>query len=325
MCQQHSTTSTHAPQTRPADPKDIGRYHQAIGTLPLANSYPAYPCNPNRDWMRLYKGINPGDMDDGWRLSDTRLHSKDVVQALLDFLATPAPYDLATKQAGDRLKKLSTYESTHWTPDIIFKAFDDLDETFFGGALLGNVHIEWCRKEQLDPGVTATTTPFYIPVREASGEITCKHAFKIQMNATQIFMEPLETGWIHGRHARLTRWENMWRTLVHEMVHCYLSFAKGYEFPDHTRADADPAHGVYFQTLNAGINGRFQRIFGFETHACTAPYKLPTTPEERRLEGLWLKDTRAKRREALEKHAKSPEEWSKFFAFKNQTNIRVRR
>ena len=325
MCQQQTTASTRVLPANSAYTKDVGRYDQAMGTLPLPATFPAYPCNQDRNWMRLYKGINPGDMNDGWRMSDTRMHGADLVQALLDFLATPAPYAPATKQAGDRLKELATYESSRWTPDIVFKAFDDLDETFFGGALLGHVHLEWCSKEQLGPNLTATTTPFAIPIREASGEITCKHAFKIQMNASQIFLAPLEAGWIRDVHRPLSRWENMWRTLVHEMVHCYLGVHKGFEYPDHRGGDTDPGHGVYFQTLNAAVSERFQRIFGFRLETCNAPYTIPATPEDRRLESLWLKAYKAKRRAALEKHAKSPEEWSQFFAYKNQTNIRVRR
>ena len=315
MCFPESASTTAVAPGSRAIPKDHERYHQALAAFPLPNSYPNYPCSPNRDWMRLYKGIQVGDMEDG-RSDDTHWNGVDAVQTLLDYF--DAPRQPAAERAADRLTALASYDETAWTPDIIFKAFDDLDVVLFGGLLLGNIELSWMTEEQMrkiNPNVrlTATTIPFSVPVREIDGTISRKHAIAIRMNAQRIFLDASEHGDFHGVETLLPRWANMWRNLVHEMVHCYLAVAVGMEFPDHCRRDADPGHGFYYQTLNSAVSLQMREIFGFGLPPYSGGSTLPDTPELKRLERAWLKEFVRNRREKLEKWAKTTEEWAELF------------
>ena len=277
--------------------------------------------------MRLHKGISLGDMDDG-RVSDNHTHGREAVNTLAQFLNLErSQCPAATNDAIDRLEELAYCEEEPWTPDIIHKAFDDLDEAFFNGALLGHVHLIWCNERTMrdrSPFVklTGTTTPLTVPVREADGEITGKHVIKIYMNADRIFLDDPECANVDGVRVRLSRWALMWRTLIHEMIHCYLHVATGFDFPDHLSGDADPGHGFYFQTLNRFISTLMHPIFGFGLPEYTDPCILPNTAELRRKEDSWLKDYRKVKRMRFEMCAKTPEEYARI-SKATTPNIRV--
>ena len=101
MCQQFSTTSIYASPTNLTYAKSVGRYNQVMGTLPLAALDHTSSCSLDSDWIRLYKSINTGDVDDWWRMSDTRMHGWHVVQGPFDFLTILVLYAPATTQTGD--------------------------------------------------------------------------------------------------------------------------------------------------------------------------------------------------------------------------------
>ena len=94
---------------------------------------------------------------------------------------------------------LGVFAGRHWTPDLIIKAFCDLDLVFFLGHLRGNVYVQWRtarsfprrRRNRLTMGYTE-----YLGGGKAA----------IWLNADGIFAE-----------AALSAFKEMWRTLLHEM------------------------------------------------------------------------------------------------------------
>ena len=94
---------------------------------------------------------------------------------------------------------LGVFAGRHWTPDLIIKAFCDLDLVFFLGHLRGNVYVQWRdarsfprrRRNRLTMGRTD-----YLGGGKAV----------IKLNADAIFAE-----------TAMSAFKEMWRTLLHEM------------------------------------------------------------------------------------------------------------
>ena len=81
-----------------------------------------------------------------------------------------------------------------WSPDLIIKAFCDLDIVFFGGQLRGHVCVRWQPDWSEPGGITWGTTVFL-------HEGKCA----IRLNADKILLD-------HSRH-----FESMFGTMLHEM------------------------------------------------------------------------------------------------------------
>ena len=122
-----------------------------------------------------------------------------------------------------------------WGPDLIIKAFCDLDIIFFRGRLRGHVCVRWLRDWSTDGKTTWGTTVFL-------GEGKCV----IKMNADTILLGQ--------RHP----FKRMFATMLHEMCH----------------ADADTqvlehellkcvSHGKNFGTRYYAVEARAKRLFGF--------------------------------------------------------------
>lgn len=163
--------------------------------------------------------------------------------------------NVAIQHAVRRLRELPKLrESNTWGPDIIFKAFNDLDLVLFGGVLGGYCRLRWNTEKELAiiiPGdeTIGMTHNKYISLKRVAipgvdpvikgcvGE-----AVTVRMNSTEIFLHPMEDG-------LGSRWESMWGTLLHEMVHAYMM-----RFLDPwTRFEA---HGVDFQRCLRTVNRR---------------------------------------------------------------------
>lgn len=86
-----------------------------------------------------------------------------------------------------------------WGPDLIIKAFIDLDRVFFLGLLRGHVHVEW---------KSASSFPRSTPNRLTMGVTTALGGGKarIRLNADGIFAS-----------TRMSTFKEMWRTMLHEM------------------------------------------------------------------------------------------------------------
>lgn len=109
----------------------------------------------------------------------------------------------------DAIRRLETMirgvfiESKDWAPDLIIKAFIDLDRVFFLGRLRGHVHVQW---------KSASSFPEPTPRRLTMGVTTPLGGGKarIRLNADAIFAS-----------TRMSTFKEMWRTMLHEMCHAY--------------------------------------------------------------------------------------------------------
>ena len=105
-------------------------------------------------------------------------------------------------QAVRRLEDatLEFFAGGYWSPDLLIKAFCDLDLVFFGGHLRGHCHVQW-KPERWFPGPQWRHTINYgctIPLQEGKAMIA--------LNADGIFGDP-----------SVDAFRGSWRTLLHEM------------------------------------------------------------------------------------------------------------
>lgn len=156
--------------------------------------------------------------------------------------------------AVERLRELpKLWERDAWGPDVIFKAFDDLDLVIFGGSLRTFCKLHWATEEELeivDPGqdlrgitlhtldfAKETEVPEHIHVDDCFG-LRCD----IYLNSTALFLYPV-------MDFEKQRWESMWGTLLHEMVHAFLSINVRKGVPT-------GGHGLSFQRCIRAVNRR---------------------------------------------------------------------
>lgn len=151
---------------------------------PLENHGTAYPCRQ-------------GDLDLIWK----HQHHNEDAEYITPAEATAELCDwLHDRSEPDALKRLQTGTSTRWGPDLIIKAFKDLDRAFFKGTLMGNVRVVWKGHEDWDrrsPGDDARGITMMV-----------RHAqCTIFLNAGEVLCD--------GEVQDVYR--GMWRTLLHEM------------------------------------------------------------------------------------------------------------
>ena len=92
-----------------------------------------------------------------------------------------------------------------WAPDIIIKAFNDLDRAFFNRRLKRNVGLRWMTAWEL-----LARDPQYGRIQDlpyASTKVGRKGVADITMNADLIF-----------KTMDKSPWKKMWGTLLHEMI-----------------------------------------------------------------------------------------------------------
>lgn len=87
-----------------------------------------------------------------------------------------------------------------WAPDLIIKAFCDLDRVFFLGLLRGHVHVKWKTAASFDP-------PTRNRVIYGRTDYLGGGKARIYLNADAIF----------GPIQRLNPFKETWRTMLHEM------------------------------------------------------------------------------------------------------------
>ena len=101
---------------------------------------------------------------------------------------------------------LDAFGYTHWQPDIVIKAFGDLDEIYFNGALRRRVQIEWC----CDPSrFVSRSSHFPYAYGMTFLEHTVVPTATIVLNAQVLFKE----SFYESRRRRV------WGTMLHEMIH----------------------------------------------------------------------------------------------------------
>lgn len=94
---------------------------------------------------------------------------------------------------------LGVFAGRYWSPDLIIKAFCDLDRVFFLGHLRGHVYVRWRSQRSF---------PQRIPHRLTMGRTDYLGGGKavIYLNADGIFAD-----------TAMSAFKEMWRTLLHEM------------------------------------------------------------------------------------------------------------
>lgn len=93
-----------------------------------------------------------------------------------------------------------------WGPDLVIKAFKDLDLAFFRGTLLHNVRVKWmCRTEWTEnlKSIIGSSKHFFGITLEDAHAQCC-----IVLNAQNILLNP---------HLTPNPFRQMWRTMLHEM------------------------------------------------------------------------------------------------------------
>ena len=148
------------------------------------------------------------------------------------------PLELA---AIDRLiDAILDAEDKGYEPDIIIKAFADLDLVFFNRRLRGSVCVQWASDEyfqkwQVPPGTWGFT------VRPQRGEMgQC-------LNAKTILLDPSTD----------TPFKTMFGTLLHEMCHAYEHIRC---FPE--ECDQGDGHDKHFRTKIHAVHRRAYHVLG---------------------------------------------------------------
>ncbi|MCJ1471480.1 hypothetical protein MMC13_000119 [Lambiella insularis] len=269
------------PSPSPDPPSDSHRYDASLLTPDMCTGTP-YPFGSTQ-LKHTWNGPTLQDKIEHVRRQvknpDTFFPNLEAATCHLETLSSNATYlstpkTLEVRDAIDRLSWLSSLPS--WTPDVMYKAFDDLDLAIFGGALRGYCNLRWETAQQLNDlfpqagfdGPNGGTFAYtHLTTRETDYTFlpACYHTHPdpydlrkrawrgtIYMNATKHFLSPLE--------ARRCRWHEMWGTLLHEMVHAYFRFTvdKMASISETCGPDAD--HGVHFQRCVLAVNKRAEEL-----------------------------------------------------------------
>ena len=196
-----------------------------------------YPCGQSEiDFHRRGKVSSPNKGPFVSAIDATM----EVVQHNNETRKVP-PLELA---AIDRLiDAILDAEEYGYGPDIIVKAFADLDLVFFNGRLRGNVCAEWASDEyfqrwRVPSGAWGFTVK---PHHGESGQC------RVKLNAKTILLDPSTD----------LAFKTMFGTMLHEMCHAY----------EHVRCfpeDCDPGdgHDKHFRTKIHAVHRRAHHLLG---------------------------------------------------------------
>ncbi|MCJ1236775.1 hypothetical protein MMC14_004757 [Varicellaria rhodocarpa] len=191
------------------------------------------------------------------------------LERLLSLKVTPMSPDLFG--ASKRLRGLALLRTHNdWGPDIVFKAFEDINTVFFGGMLRHRIRLLWCSRNDMiakDPahademksvGGLSSGRIKHLAHRDGENVMIVGHAkFSIiSLNAALILLGP---------YRRSNKWDMMWGILLHEMVHAYLHTRTDLHAPTYLPSDKDKHHGVHFERCLAALRRRGAEIACFET------------------------------------------------------------
>lgn len=174
---------------------------------------------------------------------------KDVTLDLESFLDPYTSFDPTVQAAIVRLR--TGLKINDWKPDIVLKAFYDLDIVFFNGKLRGQTTVTWrCvpwwneRYGHRDGYRVAQGQAEYLGHGKAA----------IYLNAWGVFLDP----------SILDPKVLMWQVLLHEMVHAY-EYVMCRGSPAIRYDDSrgwDDGHGLVFRRLIRPVNARAMRYLG---------------------------------------------------------------
>ncbi|MCJ1265189.1 hypothetical protein MMC22_005064 [Lobaria immixta] len=195
-----------------------------------------YPCDPY-------------DLDEcifGSNRPPRSTHSCNSATANLEnFLHPDAPIDSAVHAAVTRLREALRIHD--WKPDLVIKAFTDLDTVFFGGKLRGHITIHWRRASW-----------WMQHFRSPQGYHRCmgttqyldRQKAKIHLNAWRILLDT---------HYAKTA---MWGVMLHEMIHAYGFVMCGLKrvTPYEQSRGWNDGHDLMFRCLIRAVNARSTRL-----------------------------------------------------------------
>ena len=211
-------------------------YKEAFGAF-YADSGTQYPCSQSE--INFHHGGKFPHPNKGPFVSAIEATS-EIVRHNKETRRIP-PVELA---AIDRLiDAILDAEENGYGPDIIIKAFADLDLVFFNGMLRGNVRVHWASDEyfqkwQVPPGTWGFT------VRPQRGEMgQCR----IYLNAKTILLDPSTD----------TPFKTMFGTMLHEMCHAYEHIRC---FPE--ECDQGDGHDKHFRTKIHAVHRRAYHLLG---------------------------------------------------------------
>ena len=171
--------------------------------------------------------------------------------------------------ASKRLRGLATLRTHNdWGPDVVFKAFEDINIVFFGGMLRHRIRLLWCSKDDMianDPahpdemrlvGGLSSGRIKHLAHKDSEDLMVVGHAkFSIiSLNAALILLGPYKSN----------KWDMMWGILLHEMIHAYLHTRTYLHAPTSLPSDVDKHHGVHFERCLAALRRRGTEIGCFE-------------------------------------------------------------
>lgn len=126
-----------------------------------------------------------------------------------------------------------------WSPDIVIKAFHDLDIIFFLGRLRNNVRIQWQTPEAFIPHVTPED--FALGATIGTGRVG---QMDIMIHAHNLLY----------RDVIQNPWMQMWSTALHEMCHAYEGVR--------AQTGMQPGHEKDFRLKIEAVHERAQELFG---------------------------------------------------------------
>ena len=143
-------------------------------------------------------------------------------------------------------------------PDLIIKAFNDVDLVFFGGVLRAHTLLEWHPYDTYAPreemrrihGVTYSRA---IP----------RNLYTVELLVIiDLFSKPVyHEDW--NNELKISVGQCLWTTLLHEMVHAYFCRTAHKASSEEARAPGpDPGHGIHFWNTFWSVRARAQYLFG---------------------------------------------------------------
>ena len=139
-------------------------------------------------------------------------------------------------------------------PDLVIKAFSDLDLVFFGGRLRGKVAVQWVEDEFFCDRDKPLTVRGHCSVYHNDGSrISGDGRCHIRLNATMMF----RLAW--RRPGDPEPWQQMIGSLLHEMCHAYEVVRSPCQKEP---PDGSKGHGPLFNTRISVVHKRALRMLG---------------------------------------------------------------
>ena len=224
-------------------------FQEAFEPISLDTGTP-YPCSP-ADIEFHQRGVFKKDPDP-YAFVDCRMSTKEVLWQNDERRPTTPDEEAAL----DRLWSVfqSVQDELTIAPDLVIKAFSDLDLVFFAGRLRGKVAVQWVEDEFFCDREKPLTVRGHCSVYHNDGSrISGDGRCHIRLNATIIF----RLGWKNPGDPE--PWQQMIGSLLHEMCHAYEVVRSPLQKEP---PDGSKGHGPLFNTRISVVHKRALRMLG---------------------------------------------------------------